>query len=546
MTLNRVPENDSIARQRSSHDDTNKTSQLALAQHDGNSSTKSVNSLGDSDNDDMRLKRQVGLFSGVTLIVGTMIGSGIFVSAGSLLANAGSPGLCLVLWAACGLYSLLGALSYCEIGTLIPKSGGEYIYFLEAFGKMHKFFGPILAFIFAWVTVFLINPSSVAILSLSFAKYFISPILTAIHFCPDVYLSYVIDRLLATICIGLITFVNCYSVSAATRVQNIFTVGKLTAIAIIIGGGLYYLGLGYTENLEIGFEGSASSFGQIATAFYGGLWAYSGWNNLNFITEELKDPYRNLPLAIIIAIPLTTICYVLINVSYLTVLTPEQIISSDVVAVDWGNAVLGSASFLIPLGVVVSVIGTTNGTLFAAGRVSHVVGREGQSPDFLSYIHIEKKTPVAPTLLTVNMSIIQLLTIQTERRLFPIKSLLGMLMIIPGDIGTLIDFFGFAISIFYCAAMVALVVMRFTKKDEHRPIKVPIIIPIIVMVVSAILVVAPIVAAPQVQYFYVLLFILAGLIFYVPFVYYKKRVPGMDSFTILMQKLLLVAPTTSH
>lgn len=121
-----------------------------------------------------------------------------------------------------------------------------------------------------------------------------------------------------------------------------------------------------------------------------------------------------------------------------------------------------------------------------------------------------------------------------------------MLMIIPGDIGTLIDFFGFAISIFYCAAMVALVVMRFTKKDEHRPIKVPIIIPIIVMVVSAILVVAPIVAAPQVQYFYVLLFILAGLIFYVPFVYYKKRVPGMDSFNILMQKLLLVAPTTSH
>ncbi|KAI9553472.1 hypothetical protein GHT06_021382 [Daphnia sinensis] len=525
MSLNRVPETESIARQRSSHDDTNKISQLALAKNDGNSSTKSSNSLGDGDNDEMRLKRQVGLFSGVTLIVGTMIGSGIFVSAGSLLANAGSPGLCLVLWAACGLYSLLGALSYCEIGTLIPKSGGEYIYFLEAFGKMHKFFGPILAFIFAWVTVFLINPSSVAILSLSFAKYFISPILTAINFCPDVYLSYVIDRLLATICIGLITFVNCYSVSAATSVQNVFTVGKLTAIAIIIGGGLYYLGLGYTENLAIGFEGSASSFGQIATAFYGGLWAYSGWNNLNFITEELKDPYRNLPLAIIIAIPLTTICYVLINVSYLTVLTPEQIINSDVVAVDWGNVVLGPASFLIPLGVVVSVIGTTNGTLFAAGRVSHVVGREGQSPDFLSYIHIEKKTPVAPTLLT---------------------SLLGILMIIPGDIGTLIDFFGFAISIFYCAAMVALIVMRFTKKDEHRPIKVPIIIPIIVMVVSAILVVAPIVAAPQVQYFYVLLFILAGLIFYVPFVYYKKRVPGMDSFTIWTQKLLLVAPTTTH
>ncbi|EFX85837.1 hypothetical protein DAPPUDRAFT_45522 [Daphnia pulex] len=463
---------------------------------------------------------QVGLFSGVTLIVGTMIGSGIFVSAGSLLANAGSPGLCLVLWGVCGVYSLLGNLNNLKLNSNYIITG-EYIYFLEAFGPTHKFFGPILAFIFAWVTVFLINPSSVAILSLSFAKYFSSPILTAVNFCPDDYLTYVLDRLLATIC--AITFVNCYSVKGATHVQNIFTVGKLMAIAIIIGGGLYYLGLGYTENLEIGFEGSASSFGQIATAFYGGLWAYSGWNNLNFITEELKNPYRNLPLAIIIALPLTTICYVLINVSYLTVLTPQQIISSDVVAVDWGDAVLGSASFLIPLGVVISVIGTTNGTLFAAGRISHVVGREGQSPDFLSYIHFERKTPIAPILLT---------------------SLLGILMIIPGDIASLIDFFGFAISIFYCAAMVALIVMRFTKKDEHRPIKVPIIIPVIVMVVSAILVVAPIAAAPQVQYFYVLLFISAGLIFYIPFVYYKKSLPGISFITIFFQKLFQIVPTS--
>lgn len=128
-------------------------------------------------------------------------------------------------------------------------------------------------------------------------------------------------------------------------------------------------------------------------------------------------------------------------------------------------------------------------------------------------------------------------------------------MIIPGDIASLIDFFGFTISLFYCAAMVALIVMRFTKKDEHRPIKVsclisnfvdkcllliiyvviqvPIIIPIIVMAVSAVLIVAPIAAAPQVQYFYALLFILAGLIFYVPFVYYKRTVPGIGKNTLL-------------
>uniref|UniRef100_A0A0P5JBS7 b(0,+)-type amino acid transporter 1 n=1 Tax=Daphnia magna TaxID=35525 RepID=A0A0P5JBS7_9CRUS len=520
-------ESDSV-RQRSSQEDTNDNHPLPPSKEEGRGSIGSIKSSSDhlhSNKDELQMNRRVGLFSGVALVVGTMIGSGIFVSPGNLLGNAGSPGLCLVLWAVCGLYSLLGAISYCEIGTLIPKSGGEYIYFLEAFGHTHKFFGPILAFIFAWTVVFLLKPSSLAILSLSFAKYLSSPILTAINFCPDTYLSYVINRLFAALCIGIITFINCYSVTAATRVQNIFTVAKLTAIAIIIGGGLYYLGLGYTENLEIGFEGSATSFGQIATAFYGGLWAYDGWNNLNFITEELQNPYRNLPLAIIIALPLTTVCYVLINVSYLTVLTQQEIISSNAVAVDWGIEVLGAASFLIPLGVVMSVFGTANGSMFTAGRISHVAGREGHAPDFLSYIHIEKKTPVAPILL---------------------NSLLGILMIIPGDIATLIDFFGFTSSIFYCAAMVALIVMRFTKKNEHRPIKVPIIIPVIVMVVSAYLVIGPIAAAPQVQYFYALLFILAGLIFYVPFVYYKTQVPGMKSFTFVCQKTLQIAPTTVH
>ncbi|XP_032796404.2 b(0,+)-type amino acid transporter 1 [Daphnia magna] len=518
MTVGENAGADSI-RRRTSQD-------LSLQKNDWTSGIKSIDNVNhDFSNakDEMRLKRQVGLFSGVALVIGNIIGSGIFVSPGYLLASAGSPGLCLILWGVCGIYSLLGAIAYCEIGTLIPKSGGEYIYFLEAFGPINKFFGPMLAFIYAWVSVFLLSPSSVAILALSFAEYFVTPILTAIDFCTDPYLSYVLNRLVAAICIGIIAFVNCYSVTAATWVQNVFTIAKLTAIAIIIGGGLYYLGLGYTENLENGFEGSATSFGQIATAFYGGLWAYSGWNNLNYITEEIKNPYRNLPLAITIALPLTTILYVSINVSYLTVLTPQEIINSDAVAVDWGIKVLGPASFLIPLGVVMSIFGATNGTVFTAGRISHVAGREGHAPDFLSYIHIEKKTPIAPILLT---------------------SLLATLMIIPGDIASLIDFFGFTISLFYCAAMVALIVMRFTKKDEHRPIKVPIIIPIIVMAVSAVLIVAPIAAAPQVQYFYALLFILAGLIFYVPFVYYKRTVPGIGSFTVFLQKTLKVAPTT--
>jgi len=385
-------------------------------------------------------------------------------------------------------------VSYCEIGTLIPKSGGEYAYFLEAFGPLHAFLGPLPAFLFAWVVVFLLKPSSLAILSLSFAKYLTLPILQAAGVCYDDDFEYLVSRLTAALCIGVLSFVNCWSVTLATRVRN----------------------------LEDGFAGSTTNFGDIAQAFYGGIWAYDGWNNLNFITEELKDPFRNLPLAIAIGIPLTTLCYVLVNVAYLAVLTPQQIIETDAVGSAWAQQVLGPAAFLIPLGVCMSVFGTANGSVFTAGRLSHVAGREGHMLDMLSYVHIEKRTPVMPILL---------------------NGLLGLIMIIPGDIGSLIDFFGFTSSIFYCLTMVALISMRFTRKDAVRPIKVPIVIPIIVMVISALLVVTPIASNPQLGYIYALCFIFAGLFFYVPFVYYKKVLPGLGGLTYGFQLLLKVAPT---
>lgn len=280
-----------------------------------------------------------------------------------------------------------------------------------------------------------------------------------------------------------------------------------------------------THNLNIGFEGSATSFGAIAQAFYGGLWAFDGWNQLNYITEELENPYRNLPLAILIGIPLTTACYVLVNIAYLTVLSPDEIITSSAVAVKWADIVLGKASFLVPMGVVISIFGTANGSVFTAGRISHVAAKEGHMLDVLSYIHIEKRTPVGPILL---------------------NAILGIIFIIPGEIGPLVDCFGFTTCIFYCMTMVAVVLLRFTRKDAPRPITVPIVIPLFVMLASAYLVVGPIVYNPQVQYLYALAFIVVGLIAYVPFVYYQKAAPGLNSIRSFLQKLLLVAPTSSH
>uniref|UniRef100_A0A182YJW2 b(0,+)-type amino acid transporter 1 n=1 Tax=Anopheles stephensi TaxID=30069 RepID=A0A182YJW2_ANOST len=441
---------------------------------------------GSTQNDIIHLKRRVGLFSGVALIVGTMIGSGIFVSPSGLLVRTGSIGVSFIIWMACGLLSLLGALAYAELGTMNTSSGAEWAYFMDAFGAWP-------AFLFSWVSTLVLKPSQMAIICLSFAQYAVE----AFVFECDPPLGVV--KMVAILAIVSILFVNCYSVNLGMAVQNVFTSAKLIAVLIVICGGAYKLCQGNTQHLQNAFSGATPSLGAIATAFYTGLWAYDGWNNLNYVTEEIQNPSKNLPRSIIIGIPLVTLCYALINVSYLAAMSPTEMIESEAVAVTFGNRILGVMAWLMPLSVTISTFGSANGTLFAAGRLCFAASREGHLLDILSYVHVRRLTP-APGLI--------------------FHSLIAGAMVLYGTIDSLIDFFSFTAWIFYGGAMVALIVMRYTKPNYPRPYKVPLIIPILVMVISGYLVAAPIIEKPQIEYLYAVLFILAGLIFYVPFVHY--------------------------
>ncbi|KAH9638416.1 hypothetical protein HF086_007723 [Spodoptera exigua] len=425
--------------------------------------------------------------------------SGIFVSPSGLLERTGSVGISFIIWMACGLLSLLGALAYAELGTMNTSSGAEYAYFMDAFG------GPP-AFLFSWVSTLVLKPSQMAIICLSFAKYAVEPFVSECE--PPTSLV----KLVAVISIVMILAVNCYSVNLATNVQNIFTAAKLVAIAIIVGGGAYKLILGnefYTIRLkpistqellsiitatrpvspdEPNFASSTATLGNIATAFYTGLWAYDGWNNLNYVTEEIKNPSKNLPLSIIIGIPLVTLCYALVNVSYLAVMSVSEMADSEAVAVTFGNRLLGPLAWLMPLAVTISTFGSANGTLF---------------------------------------------------------SLIAVAMVLYGTIDSLIDFFSFTAWIFYGGAMLALIVMRRTKPHAPRPYKVPIIIPYVVLLVSTYLVVAPIVDKPQWEYLYATAFIFGGLLVYVPFVKWGYSLPFMDKITVFLQMVLEVVPTST-
>ncbi|XP_018320702.1 Y+L amino acid transporter 2, partial [Agrilus planipennis] len=214
----------------------------------------------------VELKRKITLLNGVGLIVGTIIGSGIFVSPAGVYQSTESVGVSIIVWTLSGLFSTLGALCYAELGTSITRSGGDYAYIYLAFG-------PLAAFVRLWVAILIIRPTTQAIIALTFAQYAVKP------FFPDCEPPQNSVRLLAAVCLCLLTAVNCLSVRWSMRIQDVFTVAKLAALVAIILVGVIYLIGGHTEHFEDAFKGKYSPT-DISLAFYSGLFAFGGWNYL--------------------------------------------------------------------------------------------------------------------------------------------------------------------------------------------------------------------------------------------------------------------------
>lgn len=225
----------------------------------------------------LKLKRELGLLGAVSLIVGTAVGSGIFMTPQTVIGSIGSPGASLVIWACCGLLAILASFCYAELGTVIRESGGEYVYILRTSGS-------VLAFLFIFSSVLFVRPASIAGIALSFAQYVVVP------FYGDCPPPVVVVKCVAAAAILTLASVNCLKVRFAISVQVFFMIAKVMALAVITIGGVVMLIKGHTENFENSFENTNVGIHSIGTAFYQGLWSYDGWNNLNSVTEELKRP----------------------------------------------------------------------------------------------------------------------------------------------------------------------------------------------------------------------------------------------------------------
>ncbi|XP_014252466.1 large neutral amino acids transporter small subunit 2 isoform X2 [Cimex lectularius] len=462
--------------------------------------------MAEDDAGEVKLKAKMSLLNGITVIVGSIIGSGIFVSPTGVIKYTGSVNVALIVWLASGVFSMVGAYCYAELGCMISKSGADYAYIMETFG-------PFLAFVRLWIECMIVRPCSQAIVALTFSVYALKP------FFPDCEPPDSALRMLAVACILILTFINCWDVGWATKVQDIFTYAKLLALFIIISTGFYQLYQGEVKYFT--FDNTKTEVTSLALSFYSGLFAYNGWNYLNFIIEELKDPIRNLPRAIAISCTLVTFVYTMTNIAFYTTLSPQEVLESEAVAVTYANRLFGMFAWTIPLFVAMSTFGAVNGILLTSSRLFYAGACEGQMPEILTMIQISRLTP-APAVLCI--------------------ALLSMLYLTVSDIYALINYVGFATWLSIGVSVLCIPVLRWTQPNLARPIKVNLFFPIAYIAATIFVTVVPMVASP-VETGIGCLMILTSVPVYLVFISWKNKPiffnKVVGNLTHLLQKMTM-------
>ncbi|XP_033626072.1 cystine/glutamate transporter-like [Asterias rubens] len=459
----------------------------------------------------LALKRQIGLGGCIAFVVGSVIGSGIFISPKGVLQNTGSVGLSLVVWVACGILSTIGALCYAELGTCITKSGGDFTYILLSFGQL-------LAFLRLWTMLLSVLTAANAVLATTAATYLVGP------FFGECNVPTVVIQLLGLTLIAAVFFCNSVSVAWSNRVQIIFSVAKVLGLVIIIVSGVALMIQGKTENLTDGFVSDLEvPLSNIPLAFYSGLFAFGGWENLPTFTEEIVQPSRNIPLGIIISMTIITGVYIMANLAYFVVLTPAELLASDAVALTFSDRVMGSWSVVISVVVALSCVGASNGSSFAFARILMVASREGLMPQILGMINVDYLTPL-PAIIAM----------------FPIIAIMMMF-----DVSSLINYISFTQWLFLSIAVATIPYFRWKYPNMERPFKVPILLPLIFIICSLSVVVISIYSSPA-DVGVGALITITGVPVYFVFVWWQKKprwfTDSVDLVTCCLQRFLLISP----
>lgn len=464
-----------------------------------------------SENSKVKLVKQVNLVDCIALVVGVIIGSGIFVSPKGILENTGTVGWALTVWVLCGVFTCVGALCYAELGTAIDKSGGDYTYL--------RIFHPILGFLRVWTMILAVRTVPWTVLSITAARYITASIGSFV--CED-GVPKETTQILAGLILACIIYINCWSVQLSRRLQIFFTIAKTVGLTIIIICGMWALLKGHTGSFQNAFNPEEVKWVQFPKAFYAGLFAYSGWQYLPQVTEEIINPGRNVPLSIIISVVIVMVVYILTNVAYFAVLSPFELLASPAVAVTFGQRVLGPVWWVMPVFVAMSCIGSINGGIFGTARMFFVASREGQLPEILGMIHIRRKTPLPAASFALPIC---------------------LLMLITDDVYALINYLSFSRWLFIAITVALVPYFRWKYPDLDRPFKVPLVLPVLFTFCALFMVISSILsAATEFAIGFVITF--AGVPVYLILVWWDSKpkcfTDAMRNMTIFLQKLLVV------
>lgn len=326
------------------------------------------------------LRRELGLWDSVSLIMGIMIGSGIFLMAGSIAIQLHSLGAVVAVWAFGGLLSLCGAVALSELGAALPAAGGLYVYLTRAYG-------PGVGFVYGWSAMALIHAGSIATLASA----------VGLYAAPFLGLDAGQQKVLQVACIAVFTLVNCLGLVLGKRVQNVLTGAKLAGL-VVMTALLYSRGSGALLADHWWPSGTQVGWAPFGVALIAALWAYDGWHFVSFAAGEVKDPQRTLPRSLLIGTVATFAIYLLVNVAYYAVLPAEVVRGNDRVAAAAVERALGpGAAVFISLLILVSILGAMNGILLGAPRVNWAMARNGLFFPSFARIHPRFHTPVVAT-----------------------------------------------------------------------------------------------------------------------------------------------------
>ncbi|AFD05792.1 APC family permease [Solitalea canadensis] len=427
------------------------------------------------------MKRELGLFDSTMIVVGSMIGSGIFIVTSDIARLLGSPFWILFVWLLTGVITLIAALSYGELAGMMPKAGGQYVYLREAYNKL-------VGFLFGWTTFMVIQTGTIAAVAIAFAKYTGVLLPTLINDNPLFIigaLGFSSQQFLGVALIVVLTIVNLYGVKNAKIIQGIFTVAKIVSLLGLIVLGIAF-GLssdafhtnftnffsepfktvadnGRTSIIDVIKLSGWSLIGAIGGALVGSLFSSDAWNNITYTAGEVKEPKRNIPLSLFFGTLIVTVLYILANVAYLTLLPVKgdpsgadvlsrgiMFATNDRVATAGAEIIFGSAAVIImAVLIMVSTFGCNNGLIMAGARLYYAMAKDGLFISRAEKLN-DKGVPAFGLI---------------------IQCFWASLLCFSGKYNELLDYVIFAVLIFYSLTIGGIFILRKTQPDVERPYK---------------------------------------------------------------------------